>query len=244
MKPLAAFLAALMFLVSPSFSTAQTPTTTTATQQESTVIDMNRWTQPFQFFQTDNLDGWKFMHGPPAEGGPNPDTVWTVKDGVLRCSGEVLGYLRTSLAFRNAMFSCEWRWTAEPGNSGVLLYMNTPDKIWPNCVEGQLMNGSAGDVMLMGNVTSLDMNRPYPGKKAKQHLPTYSKDAENPAGEWNKFAARLIDDRLMIFVNGKMANVVTGCTVTSGHIGLQSEGAPIEFRNIRIEPLDTQPMAP
>jgi hypothetical protein len=39
-------------------------------------------------------------------------------------------------------------------------------------------------------------------------------------------------------VNGVLQNVATGCSVSSGKICLQSEGTPIEYRNIYIEPLE------
>ena len=39
------------------------------------------------------------------------------------------------------------------------------------------------------------------------------------------------------YVNGKLMNEATGCQITAGKICLQSEGAPIEFRNITIERL-------
>jgi len=39
-------------------------------------------------------------------------------------------------------------------------------------------------------------------------------------------------------VNGVLQNEGTDASVTSGWICLQSEGSPIEFRNIYLQPLD------
>jgi hypothetical protein len=235
MKTLAAFLTATAFFISLSSATAQTPTTATAEQPGVAAIDMSAWTEPYPLFTGTELEGWKFMHGPVKEGEPDPDSVWKYEDGVLTCTGAILGYIRTQRTFTNYQFSFEWRWTGEPGNNGVLLHVQGQDKIWPLSVEGQLKSGSAGDVVLMGGATSMDMNRPMPGKKAKQHLPAYSGSNEKPAGEWNEFKANVVGDRILILINGMLKNVVTGCSLTSGHIALQSEGAPIEFRNIKLE---------
>ena len=46
------------------------------------------------------------------------------------------------------------------------------------------------------------------------------------------------DDTMEILVNGTRVNYVYGLIRTSGAIQLQSEGAEVFFRNIRIEPLD------
>jgi hypothetical protein len=38
-------------------------------------------------------------------------------------------------------------------------------------------------------------------------------------------------------VNGVLVNHVSACSVTKGAVALQSEGAEIHFRNIRLAPL-------
>jgi len=38
-------------------------------------------------------------------------------------------------------------------------------------------------------------------------------------------------------VNGKSMNKITGCNVSTGFIGIQSEGAELELRKIHLEPL-------
>ena len=39
-------------------------------------------------------------------------------------------------------------------------------------------------------------------------------------------------------VNGVLVNEGSGAEIVPGYIALQSERAPIEFRNIRLKPLD------
>ena len=45
-------------------------------------------------------------------------------------------------------------------------------------------------------------------------------------------------DTIRVTVNGDLVNEGSNCSVTEGAICLQSEGAPIEFRNIILTPLD------
>ncbi len=45
-------------------------------------------------------------------------------------------------------------------------------------------------------------------------------------------------DKVVLKVNGEILNEGTGAEEVAGKICLQSEGGPIEFRNIRIKALD------
>ncbi|UCF16350.1 MAG: hypothetical protein JSW59_02610 [Phycisphaerales bacterium] len=40
-----------------------------------------------------------------------------------------------------------------------------------------------------------------------------------------------------VTINGQLQNRATGVNISKGYIGLQSEGVPIVFRNIRLMPL-------
>jgi len=61
--------------------------------------------------------------------------------------------------------------------------------------------------------------------------------SEKPAGEWNQYDIVCKDNWVVVLVNGALQNVATECSERPGQICLQSEGAPIEYRNIWIEPL-------
>ena len=62
-------------------------------------------------------------------------------------------------------------------------------------------------------------------------------DLDQP-GQWNEVTIIARDDTMEILVNGTRVNYVYGLTRTGGAIQLQSEGAEVFYRNIRIEPLD------
>ena len=185
--------------------------------------------------------GWKLII---TDKKVDVNTVWSVKDGVIRCEGLPAGYMRTETDYANYKLHVEWRWPEKEGNSGVLLHMSGPDKVWPKSIECQLMSGDAGDLWLIGegpwytkNIRTKEHARA--GKRVSgRRVEKLKKSSEKPLGEWNVYEIICKDDWIVILVNGVLQNVATGSSVTSGRICLQSEGEPIEFRNIYIEPVE------
>lgn len=55
------------------------------------------------------------------------------------------------------------------------------------------------------------------------------------AGEWNEANIFVKDGVITVYVNGVYQNTGTN-KVKEGHIGLQSEGGPIQFRNVTLTP--------
>jgi hypothetical protein len=164
--------------------------------------------------------------------------VWSVKNGVIHCKGKPNGYMRTEADYSNYKLHVEWRWAEKPTNSGVLLHMSGPDKVWPKSVECQLMHKNAGDFWLIGGtaVTVGGKTTESTGKPTRVRKKEDS--SEKPVGEWNTYEILCKGDTIRCHVNGVLQNEGTGASETSGRICLQSEGSPIEFRNIYIESLD------
>lgn len=189
-------------------------------------------TEKILLFDGESLNGWTFVL---ADTTVSPDAVWTVQDGVVHCTGQPNGYIRTTSAFSDYHLHVEWRWTGKPTNSGVLLHCQKPDQIWPNAFECQLMAGSAGDFVLIGpgSVTVKDSVYSIQGKW--QVIPKQEESSEKPAGEWNRYDIKVNGPTITAAVNGVIQNHGTRVSLTSGPIALQSEGSPIEFRNIWIQ---------
>lgn len=183
-------------------------------------------------FNGKDLAGWVQFLPDKAD----PAKTWSVKDGVIRCTGEPAGYLRTEKAFRNYLLAVEWRWPAKPGNSGVLLHMQKDDHVWPYSIEAQLESGNAGDFWFIdGSTLTIDEARRNPSTQRNvKHLA----GAEKPAGEWNRYEITSIDGRVILVVNGELVNYGRDAVPSEGRICLQSEGAPIEFRLVEITPFE------
>jgi len=178
-----------------------------------------------ELFNGQDIKGWMAYHKTNVE----PGTVWSVKNGVLNCVGKPNGYLRTEQAYANYKATVEWRFT-KPGNTGVLVHMNGPEKVWPPCVECQGMHQHQGDMYFW---SGSKCNEQTKGPK----VPRKGDDSEKPPGEWNIYQVICADDTITILVNGKEINKATGCSPTSGYIGIQCEGAELEVRRVTVEPL-------
>jgi len=53
-------------------------------------------------------------------------------------------------------------------------------------------------------------------------------------GEWNTYDVVAVDGVVKLAINGKFVNGMREATVRKGYLCLESEGAEIHFRNIRI----------
>jgi len=183
-------------------------------------------TTKIELFNGKDLTGW-VSH---LKDDTDAATVWSVKDGVIACTGKPNGYLRTEKSYASYKVTVEWRFT-RAGNTGVLVHINPPDKVWPMCIECQGMHDHQGDFWIWSGAK---VNEPLERKNGViMKVPS----AEKPVGEWNTYQVVCQADTVTIVVNGQKMNQVTGANITSGQIGIQSEGAAIEVRRITLEPL-------
>jgi len=165
--------------------------------------------------------------------------VWRVRGDAIYCEGKPNGYIRTENKYKNYHLHVEWRWPGEPTNSGVLLHATGPDKVWPVCIECQLMAGKAGDFVLMGGAgLTVDGVDRQNAEKRFVLIDKKAPTSEKPAGQWNSYDIHCKGGSIRCYVNGVLQNEGTRATLKSGWICLQSEGSPIEFRNIYIQPAD------
>jgi hypothetical protein len=179
-----------------------------------------------------DLLGWKVV---TADGETSSEAVWSVKDGVIHCTGTPTGYIRTESDYSNYILTLEWRWTEQEGNSGVLLHAQEPDKVWPNCIECQLQSGHAGDFVLIGpGAITVDQGKVV-NESGYRVIPKMEVSSEKPVGEWNHYRIICTAGEISCFVNDVLQNRGWETALTKGKICLQSEGAPIEFRNICLE---------
>jgi len=190
-------------------------------------------------FNGKDLEGWvRFIPDdkPDKDKKWTVDKVWSVKDGVIRCEGIPNGYIRTVDSYANYKLHLEWRWPEKPTNSGVLLHREGIDKTWPRSVEAQLMHENAGDFWLIDQ-TTIKVNGKQVGPKKFANAKKKHPSNEKPLGQWNSYDIICDGKTISLFVNGLLQNQGTDSTLSSGPICLQSEGSPIEFRNIYLEPV-------
>jgi hypothetical protein len=185
-------------------------------------------------FNGRNLKGWTYHLDKPDV---KMEDVWSAKDGVLVCKGKPAGYLLTKKDdFENYVLTLEWRWPDRFGNNGVLVHVTEPGAlgVWPKSLEVQLAANEAGDFWVIG--TTIDVENAEKRRKDRRHI-NLSDGDEKTSGEWNKVEITARGDEVLVKVNGKLVNHATNVSQTKGAIALQSEGTPIEFRNIKLKPL-------
>lgn len=193
-------------------------------------------------FNGRNLDGWTHYLWDSQKKAQDTATpmsaVWSVKDGMLLCEGKPPGYIRTVKEYSNYRLTLEWRWPPETtrGNNGVLVHTTTPNAlgVWPKSIEVQLASGNAGDFWVIG--TTLDVPDVANRRRDRRHL-NLTDNSEKPFGEWNKMEIWCKGNEIKVWVNGDLVNHAINCSESKGAISLQSEGAPIAFRNIYLEAL-------
>ena len=169
------------------------------------------------------------------------DQTWQIKPGgVLACTGKPAGYIRTAQAYKNYKVHFEYRWPANPGNNGILVHMQGEDKVWPKCLECQGQYHNQGDFWEIGG---FEFNEHKVGghRVRGRRVIKYGDHNEKELGEWNVYEVWCVGDTVRPYINGKLMNEATGCVVQGGKLCLQSEGAPIEYRNITIEPATDLP---
>ncbi|MDD4031864.1 MAG: DUF1080 domain-containing protein [Bacteroidales bacterium] len=186
--------------------------------------------KPTDLFNGKDLTGW-VAYTDPLDSADNSQ-VFSVKDSVIHITGVPVGYLRTEQVYADYTFHAEWRWVEAPANSGLFQRIQMPDQKLPKSIEVQLMAGSAGDfVMLSGSkiagLSAEEAAKAFPMQRKMQA------SNEKPAGEWNTADITCKGDSIIVYINGVLQNKAGGAPA-SGYIGLQSEGGPIEFRNLNI----------
>jgi len=183
-------------------------------------------------FNGKDLSNWDFV----IEGNTVPaEDVYMVDNGIIRIMGEPLGYMYTKKKYRNFTLELEYRWAGEESNSGVFVLIEEPLNPFPNGIECQLAAGKAGDFVLLGGSDLNEYTLPE-GVTERPAFPVIAKQqpsSEMPVGEWNKVRVTVNEGIITVYVNDVLQNSATS-EVREGHIGLQSEGKEIQFRNLEL----------
>jgi len=199
--------------------------------------------EPGQFrdlFNGEDLTGWVDVN--------TSEDTWTVRDGLLVCSGEPIGVMRSEEQYENFVLHIEWRHMEAGGNSGVFVWSEgtVPEgKRLPKGAEVQMLEldwvnqhkGRDGKLppiaYVHGELFGANGLTTVPDNPRGQR----SKSIENRCkgkGEWNVYDVVCVDGVIKLAVNGKFVNGVSKSSVRKGYLCLESEGAEIHFRNIRI----------
>ena len=191
-------------------------------------------------FDGKTLDGWVNV---------NCDTsTWTVKDGMIHCTGVPTGELRTERQYENFILELEWRHLKPGGNAGLFVWaepISAPGVPFLRAIEIQILDHAYGksdwftthgDIFPIHGSTMV----PDPPSRGSRSFPTEMRS--NGAPEWNHYRVTCHDGVVKLAVNGKEVSGGSRCVYRKGYIALESEGGIVDYRNIRIKELpSTQP---
>ena len=187
----------------------------------------------------------------------DPDT-WLWKSGLLICTGQPTGVLRTRQMLTNFELIVEWRHLRSGGNSGVFAWVSEEglkglkrDSLPNYGIEVQMLDhGYAesferrtgkkadwfttnGDIFGVGK----SILKPFPPLSPNGSRSFPRKQLSKGFGEWNHYYVRAINGELRLWVNGEEVSGGNGAEPRTGYLCMESEGSPIEFRNIRLREL-------
>jgi hypothetical protein len=202
--------------------------------------------------------GWRQLTGEDFEKvNCDPETfVW--KEGHLACKGKPIGVTKSKKKYTNFELVAEWKHLQSGGNSGIFLWASDEaltdlkrDTLPPGGIEVQVLDhGYAeqyekqtgkkpdwfttnGDVFPVGKSDMKPFEPVAPD--GKRSFPR--KNLSKGIGEWNHYYVRAINGEVRLWVNGEEVSGGTDCEPRTGFLCLESEGAPVEFKNIRIREL-------
>lgn len=186
-------------------------------------------------FNGTSLDGWVNINCAPDTFG--------VRDGEIVVTGVPICEIRTTRMYENFVLELEYMHEQPRGNAGVFVWADAlPARGQPflRAIEVQVLDGrnsetytSHGDVFAIHGAV-LTPDRPHP-RGAMRSLPS-ERRAKGP-GEWNHYRITANNGTLKLAVNGKEVSGGYDISPRKGYIALESEGAPVRFRNIRVREL-------
>ncbi len=189
----------------------------------------------------------------------NADT-WKWTNGVAHCNGNPIGVIRTPNVFTNFELVAQWRHLQSGGNSGIFV-LATPESIkgleqgkggpFPSGIEVQVLDHgykdqyekqsgkkatwftTNGDVFPVASTTMT----PFPPLSPNGSRSFPRKNLSKGVGEWNHYYVRCINGEIRLWVNGEEVSGGNNIKPAIGYICLESEGAPVEFKELRVREL-------
>jgi hypothetical protein len=193
-------------------------------------------------FNADNLDGWVNVNGSPE--------TWSIKDGVISCTGHPVAALRTVKRYENFELELEWRHLKPSGNAGIFVWASALPAVgqpFLRAIEVQVLENAYGgkdqnirftthgDIFPIHGATMTPM-RPQTHKGDKSRCFPIE-ERSKPSPEWNHYRIVAHNGSIRLSVNGKEVSGGDQCTWRKGYLGLESEGSPTEWRNVRLKEL-------
>ncbi|MDX1927756.1 MAG: DUF1080 domain-containing protein [Pirellulaceae bacterium] len=153
---------------------------------------------------------------------------WRVEDGIIKVDRGEKSFLCTNLKLADCELSVDFKADAKT-NSGVFLRTQpSPEDVTVDCIE---LNIAPPD-------------NPFPTGSLVKRQKLEPADLEKQLGkfdptQWHTFRIRMAGDKIAIALDGKkILEYVDDSRLRHGHISLQHNEGHVEFKNVRLRPLD------
>ena len=188
---------------------------------------------------------------------------------VLKITGEIYGGLTTLKNYQNYHFRTQFKWGEQKWaprltakrDSGILFHCRGEHgvfwNVWKACQEFQIQETDIGDYIPLAGpaaqVRSEKMAKLYqynpdmPARLTKGYTMA-SKELDAPHGHWNTLDLYAVNDMAVFVVNNEVVMVIEGSInnagekLDSGQIQIQSEGAELYYRQMKIREITRLPM--
>jgi hypothetical protein len=173
------------------------------------------------------LDDFEVFTKPGSDG----SGTWSEKDEVIHSTGSPRGYLHSRKPYSNFTLRLEYRFPHPKGdvdeskvNTGVLVYITGPHRIWPKCLEVQGKHVEMAHIKSNARDVIIEARDDEAARES----------ARQPVGYWNRLEIVSKDGALTSTLNGKTICESLPGELTAGPFGLQSEDFAVDFRRLRI----------
>ncbi|NBV32998.1 MAG: DUF1080 domain-containing protein, partial [Proteobacteria bacterium] len=109
---------------------------TSRAQDPSSPAKVQNGSETVRAFIDDETPGWRSLVESDFGIVNTPENTWAWKSGVLHCTGQPIGVLRTTKEFTNFEMVVEWMHERSAGNSGVFVWAK-PESLEKLTLEGK-----------------------------------------------------------------------------------------------------------
>lgn len=233
-------------LLPAALSAAEPTTTPTAPQPPKAMIDGTGL-------------GWRALGEADFAAVNCPTNTFTWHTNGVHCTGQPVGVIRSKQSFTNLELVAEWRHLKSGGNSGIFLWASEASIKNLEAGRGRLPDGIEVQVLDHGYTEQYERDHkkkadwftthgdvfptgparmtPFPPVAPNSMRSFPRKNLSRGVGDWNHYYVRAINGEVRLWVNGEEVSGGTGCSPANGFLCLESEGSPVEFRNLRIREL-------
>ncbi len=187
----------------------------------------------------------------------DPETFQFRENNVIYCTGKPIGGIRTAKPYKNFELDVSWRHLKYAGNSGIFIW--SPKSVLDKLPRNKLPQGIEIQVLDLGYEERWEKNKgkpsdwftshgdvfpvgvskmtPFPPTAPNDRRSFPSKRLSKGVNEWNHYHISANDGVVRLSVNGEEVSGGKNCKPDFGYVVLESEGSPVEFKNLKIKEL-------